>query len=99
MSDIPNDEAKIAELDNWVLVNGSIRRALRAAIDYGRETRSESASRDQVIEECAKEVLCLWKESPNEAPDYTQNKISHGCIAAALHLRAIKQRDISSENK
>lgn len=47
-------------------------------------------TRDEVLEEAALEVLRYWKTAPNIPPAYTQNTVSHGCIAAASVIRAMK---------
>jgi hypothetical protein len=45
-------------------------------------------ARRETVEECA--ALCeqIWKDAPNESPEYRQNSISHGCLASANAIRA-----------
>ena len=61
--------------------------AAQIALDQLDAARSD---RDATLEEAAVACLELWKSAPNERPEYTQTKISHGCIAAATAIRALK---------
>jgi len=44
------------------------------------------------LEEAKEECMRVWRNTTNERPDYTQNKISHGCIACRDAIEALKGR-------
>ena len=44
----------------------------------------------QALEDAAAECERIFKEAPNKAPRYTQNAISHGCVASAKAIRTMK---------
>jgi hypothetical protein len=49
------------------------------------------STRDAALEEAAEECLRLWKTaSNNRASGYWQNALSHGCVASAKAIRALK---------
>ena len=45
---------------------------------------------DAQTEECAKVAERLFQNAPNNPPHWEQNAISHGCVASAKAIRALK---------
>lgn len=48
-----------------------------------------ATARASAFTEAAKAAEDVWKNAPNERPDYLQNQYSHGCIASAAAIRAL----------
>ena len=82
------------------LQDDALLEALQAAIDgmSAEMRRAEAAEAAlatawcEALEEAKEECMRVWRNTTNERPDYTQNKISHGCIACRDAIEALKGR-------
>lgn len=50
----------------------------------------EAAAVEAERERCAQTIEDMWRSAPNDRPEYRQNTISHGCIAAIQAIRGSK---------